>query len=235
MKSESGSRSRPFTGRARVEGLDRTNAERVVELAALREESQALAIPLGARVARARRICTAADLGAGERGQGSASAHPALVARRCSGDNDGGRGTPWTAGPRPAGTHTHARSEKERGRAGGLATRMQGQAAGRFTSSPLADNGGAHGADDVAECLFVPHVVGRLAAGLDTGEHGQGSAERERKLEQACELEFQRREQDLADVAAQPTCPVRADPNSSCRSMDTRTQARDERKSPGQR
>lgn len=112
---------------------------------------------------------------------------------------------------------------------------MQGQAAGRFTSSPLADHGGAHGADDVAECLFVPRVVGRLAAGLDTGERGQGSAERERKLGQARELGFQRREQDLADVAAQPTCPVRADPNGSCRSMETRTQARDERKSPCQR
>lgn len=57
MKSESGSRSRPFTGRVRVEGLDRTNAERVVELAALREESQALTIrPLGARVTRAENL-----------------------------------------------------------------------------------------------------------------------------------------------------------------------------------
>lgn len=96
---------------------------------------------------------------------------------------------------------------------------MQGQAAGRFTSSPLADHGGAHGADDVADLRPAPR---RPPGG---GQHGQGSAERERKLAQARELEFQRREQDLADVAAQPTCPVRADPNSSCRSMDTRTQA----------
>ena len=144
--------------------------------------------------------------------------------------------------------------------------------------SRLAGRGGARGAEDVAERVLAPHVIGRVALGHE-GEDIPGPprepvrpaavgtacarpwrrAARPRRSRSACARRSKsasvggRRawtqgstdkgrpnanassSKRASEQAREPRRQRRSDLNSSCRSMDTRTQARDERKGPGQR